>query len=100
MPHYPADPYKTHPWDSLEARHCSCQENQASALASAEKHKVWGEALAAKLRAAGTDLAVLEAERIAALWKAEAPLRALQQRAEQLQARAAAVEKQVRPIKL
>ncbi len=57
---------------------------------------MWAEALAGKLRAAGTDLAVLEAERIAALWKAEAPLKALQERTEQLQARAAAVEKQVR----
>lgn len=56
---------------------------------------MWGEALAAKLRAAGTDLAALEAERIAALWKTEAPLKALQERAEQLQGRTAAVEKQV-----
>ncbi|BDA44627.1 hypothetical protein COCOBI_06-1030 [Coccomyxa sp. Obi] len=78
------------------ARARAIEENQASALASAEKHKVWGEALAAKLRAAGTNLAALEAERIAALWKAEAPLKALQERAEQLQTRAAAVEKQAR----
>ncbi len=56
---------------------------------------MWAEALAAKLRSAGTDLAALEAERIAALWKADAPLKALQHRAEQLQHRAEAAEKQV-----
>lgn len=61
---------------------------------------MWAEALAAKLRAAGTDLAALEAERIAALWKAEAPLKALQERAEQLQSRAIAAEKQVHPFRV
>lgn len=76
------------------------QENHAAALASVEKHKAWGEALATKLHAAGTDLAALEAERIAALWKPEAPLQALQQRADHLQSQLIAAQTQATTLTL
>ncbi len=69
-----------------------------AALAASEQHRAWGEALAAKLRAAGADRAALEAERIAELWKAEAPLAAMQARVRELQAQLASAQQQVRTL--
>jgi hypothetical protein len=69
-----------------------------AALATSEQYKAWGEVLAARLRVAGTDRAALEAERIAALWKVEAPLIAMQAHVQELQSQLSAAQQQVRPF--
>lgn len=62
---------------------------------ASEQYRAWGEALAAKLRATGADRASLEAERIAALWKANAPLAALQAQLRELQQQLVSSQRQV-----